>query len=167
MKKGAVVICLAAVLMISIKGMSGSYAWFLSSDEQHNYLSTGNNDVEIKEEFPEPEIIEKKKVKKLVEFTNTGTVACFIRAKYLFSDATIQDMVTLEFGSDKWAAAEDGYYYYSKSILPNEKTEPFLTAVTFGEIGDIASDFDLSIYTETVQSDGHKTAQEAFAHLSR
>jgi hypothetical protein len=158
------IIFLLVCIIFFISKTDGIYAWFVSSDEQHNYFTVGHNDVTIDEEFPDPEIIPGKEVKKIVKFTNTGTVSCFVRAKYLLSDCSVKDQIELKFGSLKWQQEEDGYYYYEDSVPSGKTTEPFLTAVSFKEDMEI-QDFDLSVYTETVQSDNHLSAREAFAHL--
>lgn len=166
MRNVATGIFLILLLCISCAGIKGVYAWFISSDEQGNYFTTGMNDVEIVEEFPEPEITPGKTIKKNVEFTNTGTVPCFVRAKYYYSNSEAEEQTVLEFGEEGWQVEADGYYYYAERILPGEKTRPFLTAVKIGENSRL-EDFDLIVYTETVQAEHHEQATEAFAHLKR
>lgn len=154
------------VMFAWLAGYSGGvYAWFTDGEGKDNYLSVGKNEVEIVEEFPDPGIDPGKNIKKRVEFTNTGTVPCFIRAKYYYSREDAQEQTALEFGSDKWKKGKDEFYYYCDSIVPGEKTEPFLMAVKVKAEGGKPDPFDLIIYTETVQSAGHENAQEAFEYL--
>lgn len=167
MKKSMVGILLFLLLGFSLNGIKNVYAWFTDSDQQHNYLTTGENDVKIEEEFPDPGIVPGRTLKKQVEFTNTGTVPCYVRAKYYYSDSAAEEKTVLEFGKEGWKAETDGYFYYAESIRPGEKTRPFLNAVRIKEEGNLPENFDLILYTETVQSENYKTAQEAFAHLKR
>lgn len=165
MRKAATGMVLIFLLCISLCGIKSVYAWFISSDEQHNYFTTGMNDVEIKEEFPDPDIRPGETVKKKVEFTNTGKVPCYVRARYFYSTSEAEEQTVLEFGTEGWKQDADGYYYYAQSVLPGEKTKPFLTAVKIKEGGELVQNFDLTVYTETVQAENHKSAKEAFAHL--
>lgn len=167
MKKKLFGVISAAVLLLVFRSVSGIYGWFTSADEQVNHFSAGHNDVDIEEDFPDPEIKPGEKVKKEVDFTNTGTVPCYVRARYFFSDGEAEQNAVVELNEEMWSIEEDGYYYYAKAINPGDKTAPFVKAVQFPEQGGLPSGFDLDIYTETVQSENHATPQEAFAHLQR
>ncbi|MBS6194406.1 MAG: hypothetical protein KH828_02330 [Clostridiales bacterium] len=167
MKKSIAGISLFLLLALSLNAIKNVHAWFTDSDRVENYLTTGKNDVEIEEEFPDPGITPGKTLKKRVEFTNTGTVPCFVRAKYYFSSSEAEEKTVLEFGKEGWKGEGDGYFYYGESILPGEKTKPFLTAVRIKNEESLPENFDLILYTETVQSENHQTAQEAFAGLKR
>ena len=85
MKKRKIGIFLLAFLLCLWGNYGKLYAWFTDQDEKKNLFSVGNNEVEIEEEFPESQIIPDKEIEKTVEFTNTGKVPCYVRAKYYFS----------------------------------------------------------------------------------
>lgn len=153
------------LLLLLLTGIGVSLAWFTDSDEKENGLSAGYNDVEIEEEFPDPVVTPGAELKKEVAFTNTGTVPCYVRARYYYSDSEAENQTQIIFGASDWTKEDDGYYYYSRSIEPGEKTAPFLTAVKVKEDAVIDGAFDLTVYTETVQSENHATPQEAFSHL--
>lgn len=148
-----------------LSGVGVSLAWFTDQDEKVNFISPGTNDVTIEEEFPDPELTPDKEVEKEVTFTNMGTVPCYVRAKFDYSTLEAQENTEIIFGDKGWKKEKDGYYYYDKYIFPGERTEPFLKAVKMIENGELETDFDLTVYTETVQSENYDTPLEAFSHL--
>lgn len=154
-------------VLMSLRGIKDAHAWLLVQDERCNKMTVGENDVGIEEEFPDTGITPGKTLKKQVEFSNTGTVPCYVRAKYLYSSSEAEEKTVLEFGEEGWSAAEDGYFYYEAIVLPGEKTKPFLNAVKIKDESTLPENFDLILYTETVQSQNYETAREAFAHLER
>lgn len=165
MKRTMTGLCLVCFLLLIAAGVGESFAWFTDSDGKQNYLSPGINDVEIEEEFPDPRVTPGAELKKEVAFTNTGTVPCYVRARYYYSSLEAEEQTQIINGTTGWKKEDDGYYYYAESIAPGERTAPFLTAVKVKEDAGIEQDFDLTVYTETVQSENHATPQEAFSHL--
>lgn len=153
-------------LLIFLLFLSGNigpvYAWFTDYEGKDNYFSVGKNEVEIIEEFPKPDISQDKFVKKQVEFTNTGTVPCYLRAKYYFSNDAAVQCTQVKFGSEKWKQREDGFFYYPDILQPGEKTEIFLTGIQIKKDEILPGFFDLAVYTETIQSDQHENVYEAF-----
>lgn len=162
MRKKITYVSLIICVLFFAGNMSTVYAWFADYGEKDNYFSVGKNEVEIIEEFPDPEIVPDKFVKKQVKFTNTGTVPCYIRAKYYFSNDETVRYTQVEFGSEKWKQKEDGYFYYQDILQPGEKTEIFITGIQIKKDGILPEFFDLTVYTETIQSDQHKNVYEAF-----
>lgn len=167
MKKRKIGIFLLAFLLCLWGNYGKLYAWFTDQDEKKNLFSVGNNEVEIEEEFPESQIIPDKEIEKTVEFTNTGKVPCYVRAKYYFSSDDAEEHTTIIFGSEKWKKGSHDFYYYQDSIVPGEKTEPFITAVKIKKEGENLESFDLNIYTETMQSENHSSAEEAFGMFEK
>ena len=53
----------------------------------------------------------------------------------------------------------DGYYYYKKSVKANESTVPLFTQITAKKDVD---EFQMIVFSETVQSDGSSDAVSAF-----
>lgn len=167
MKKVWTRIGVIAFIFTIFLGKQGIYAWFVSKDTAVNLFTVGTNDVDIEEEFPEDDIIPGKTLTKIVSFTNTGTVSCFVRAKYSFSTLEAEQQTEIIFGSELWVKQEDGYFYYQNSVLPGEKTEPFLIGTAIKENCSFDEGFRLDVYTETVQWEENLTAEDAFLHLKR
>ena len=105
-----------------------------------------------------------EKIKKEVTFTNTGRGPMYVRACCLFSSKEAEEGARLLMGSSRWELAEDGYYYYTDIVNPKERTEVLLYGLTWESEEEI-TDFDLTVYTESVQAAGHENSREAFAHL--
>ena len=68
------------LLMMMLVGGRTIYGWFTDQSRQDNTLSVGMNEVEIEEEFPDPELKPGEKIKKEVTFTNTGRGQKYVRA---------------------------------------------------------------------------------------
>lgn len=155
------VVCCSLLLAVGVHGIS---SWFTDQSQRINSFSVGMNEVEIREEFPDPGVIPGKTIKKEAGFTNTGLVPMYVRAVFLFSSKEAEEGSELLMGSTLWEKAEDGYYYYKKVVQPQESTELFLKGLRWKD-QKMMDDFDLTIYTETVQAAGHSSAREAFARM--
>lgn len=166
MKKKTIVnnflLILGILLCCSVKSVS---AWFGSSDDVINTTGVGINDVAIEEEFPDPEIHGNEVLKKEVFFLNTGKVPCYVRAGLFFDNGDAEQAIAIDYGSSKWKQHEDGYYYYQDFIQPGQKTEPLIRSLTLKEGYTLEHDFDLVVYTETVQSAGNHNSVEAFENM--
>ena len=166
MKKKVACGCLAAVIFLMMWGLQESYGWFSDRDVRVNRFCPGENDVEVQEEFPDSTVTPGAELKKEVAFTNTGTVPCYVRARYDFSSLEAEEGTEVKMGSETWKKEADGYYYYQRCVQPGERTELFMTAVRIKDEGSPREDFSLTIYTETVQSGNHTDITDAFAHLT-
>ena len=90
---------------------------------------------------------------------NTGKSDALVRAKVTLSPSELVEKLKIELAYSKdWTLADDGYYYYSKILHPNETTTPLFTKVTGNGIveGDQFSDkiagLEIAIYHESVQN---------------
>ncbi len=155
------IVCFSLLFAV---GTHGIYSWFTDQSQRVNFLSVGMNEVEIREDFPDPELTPGKTIKKEAGFTNTGLVPMYVRAFFLFSSKEAEEGSELLMGSSLWEKADDGYYYYKKIVQPQESTELFLKGIHWKE-QELTEGFDLTIYTETVQAAGHSSAKEAFARM--
>ena len=96
---------------------------------------------------------------------------CFVRTKILFSNDDAESVSTLDINTADWEKNNtDGYYYY-KHILPvNVSTSSLMKTVKIADDAhlDELEDFDIIVYSESVQSDGYTDAQylEAFKGLT-
>lgn len=168
MQKKKQITVILLLLMCAALG-TGIYAYMTSHKVKVNRLTVGENVIKTEEEFPNPEIKPGGSIKKVVEIKNTGSVPCFVRAMILFSNNDAEDISTLELNTKDWSIHQDGYYYY-KHILPTDQsTIPLMSAVHISDNEDIENleDFDIHIYSESVQADGYKEGEylEAFKSL--
>lgn len=169
MRRTGKYVLLGVAAMLSVLGVTGVTAYFLDADEMNNRLTVGYNDVEITEEFPDPNPTPGGEVKKIVKFSNTGDVPCYVRAKLVFSNGEAEEISVMDLNRADWIEEDDGYYYYKKVLPVGGQTESLLTAVKIAEDVEIEElvDWDLYVYVETVQSAGYDTPQDAFAHLEK
>lgn len=165
MKKIIPLVGILSFLFLMLINTKGIYGWFTAKSECTNRFSIGMNEVEIEETFPDSTLEPQKPLKKEVRFKNTGLVPMYVRACYLFDSKEAQEGTEISFGSSKWKKESDGYYYYQEIVEPEETTELFLTQVLWKK-QEAPEDFDLMIYTESVQAAGYKSAKEAFAYLN-
>lgn len=154
-------------LMISLWSAAGVFSYLTGSDRIANRFGVGYNDVEIREEFPDP-VPEDKEITKKVTFVNTGPVDCFARAKLVFGNGEAQNAVRTHLNTETWRLEEDGYYYYQKILGPREETEELLSSLTVdGTVSQEEKEFDLAVYVETVQALAGEKPLEAFARLTK
>lgn len=151
-------------MMLLLVGGRTIYGWFTDQSRQDNTLSVGMNEVEIRRGISGSGTGNRGKDKKEVTFTNTGRGPMYVRACCLFSSKEAEEGARLLMGSSRWELAEDGYYYYTDIVNPKERTEVLLYGLTWESEEEI-TDFDLTVYTESVQAAGHENSREAFAHL--
>lgn len=110
----------AAVLAGSLTvGTAMAYFTTYTSASGQQTLDLGFVKTEIKEEI-EPGM-------KHITIPNTNNYDCYIRAKVFCGDK-YKDHVTVSSGN-KWALGDDGYYYYSDIVPPNQSTEEFLVKI--------------------------------------
>lgn len=157
---------LAMAAVFSLWSSFAIYAYFTDSDRKTNRFGVGYNDVEIREEFPEPE--PEEEITKKVSFVNTGPVNCFARAKLVFGSQEAEDAVGMNLNKEQWQQEQDGYYYYQKILMPGEETEELLTSLQVeGEISQEEKTFDLTVYVETVQALEGEDPLTAFSRLTK
>lgn len=158
---------LIVTMMLALGSASGIYGYFTGSGQISNRFGVGYNDVEIREEFPDPEP-EDQEITKKVTFVNTGPVNCFARARLVFGSQEAEDAVRMSLNETQWKREADGYYYYQNVLLPGEETEELLTSMTVeGKISPEEREFDLTVYVETVQALADEDPLTAFLHLTR
>lgn len=158
---------LAVAAVFCLSSSFAIYAYFIDSDQKTNRFGVGYNDVEIREEFPEPEP-EDEEITKKVSFVNTGPVSCFARAKLVFGSQEAEDAVGMKLNETQWKQEQDGYYYYQKLLMPGEETEELLTSLHIeGVISQEEKAFDLTVYVETVQALAGEDPFTAFSRLTK
>lgn len=159
---------LTAGILCFLSAVTGVYGYFTDSAYAANRFGVGWNDVEIREEFPDPDPEEGEEITKKASFVNTGPVTCYVRARLVFNSLAVQEAARLEVNTQQWSLGEDGYYYYQKQLPPQGETEELLYSVTVEKpVSEEEKSFDLAVYVETVQAEDGVDCREAFAHLTR
>lgn len=123
----------AAVLAGGIS-LHGAMAYFTA------YASAGGGAVlelghttEIEEDF--------KDWTKDIRITNTGDVDCYVRVKVLAGS-----QFTLNISGKGWSSGNDGYWYYSNPVAPEDKTASLLAQITIPK--DFKEDFNVAVVQE-------------------
>lgn len=159
---------ISAVTVIFIAILSAStYAWFTVSDSKENQFK-GNfkYSVDLIDQFKTPEKLELGKTyDKKVSVKNTGDIPAFARI-LLFPEMTqgddmlpIDDVIDIKYNVTKdshWLLGEDGYYYYTKIIMPDAETDVLFDQVTVDTTDDETkelyknADFKIDVKLESV-----------------
>lgn len=168
-----------AILAIFLAIMSaGTWAYFTTSEQVHNVITTGSVDITLQEWADEAKtepfvdlegILPGRQVTKIPEVVNSGENPVFVRIKLTKAitwldevenpDEVDLDKVTLDLNETDWVE-QDGYYYYRKVLLPGETTEPLFTTVSFDvTMGNVFQNAQISIdiTAQAVQSANNGT----------
>lgn len=159
---------ISAVIVMFIAILSAStYAWFTVSDLKENQFK-GNfkYSVELIDQFKTPEKLEfGKTYDKKVSVKNTGDIPAFARI-LLFPEMTqgdymlpIDDVIDIKYNvtnDSNWLLGEDGYYYYTKIIMPSMETNVLFDQVVVDMMNDEVkqlyneADFKIDVKMESV-----------------
>ena len=155
-----IVLAIILICMISIL-VPVAAAFLMSKDSLQNPFTIGENTSHIEEEFGSYDSFEAgKDYTKKVSVKNDGSVDCYVRVFAEIEDPEVAAAVDVDFNTTDWTAKQpDGYYYYKKSIKANESTVPLFTKITAKKDVD---EFQMIVFSETVQSDGSSNAVSAF-----
>lgn len=178
-KKSIILSCLVCMI-VAVCSVGITYALLTDNEEKNNILIVGETKNEITEEFRPPEKLEPGVTfKKTINITNTGNLPCFARVSINFSSSKAENLCEpLEINNTEWEYnADDGFYYYKYIIEPGKTTSaPLLEEVTLKKYtGNIVTDengnevqeeyteedmmdFDIIVYSETVQHEKHSGA---------
>ena len=157
-----------AVLSVSIVGVHSIYAYFTHQAALANQVTIGENTIVPEEPFDPPSPGEK--TVKEPRAVNTGKTNCYVRAKVLLSDSRVQSFLTCvnegNTGEGLWIKNKDGWLYYDRILETSKKTEPIFThIITNEEIPEELKDFSIDVLFESVQAEGFKNAEDAFAEI--
>lgn len=137
-------------------------AFSSDGNEKINVIKAGEHTTGIEEKFDPPESVQPEtSYEKTVAVKNHSNIPCYVR---IFVESDREEMpLDINFDTENWTEKqEDGYYYYRTVLGGRETTEPLFTTVTTGK-EDKA--FQILVYEETVQADGHESAVDAFASI--
>lgn len=166
MKKGAqkatiaAVVCGFCVLLLS----GGIFAYLIATASQTNLFTVGENVTRIEEEFEPPEtIVGGQSYEKRVTVRNEKSVPCYVRVFAEFADPRMAEYLAADWNREDWTDKQDDGYYYYKRVLPvGEATEPLFTTLRASKS---LTEFQMIVYSESVQSKGFPSPREAFARL--
>lgn len=149
MKKKMFALAVIAICLSIIA--SASMAYYVSEGTAHNVISSSGVDIVVEEwqqennsYIPYPEnsikVMPATEVSKLVILRNLQAES-FVRASYqiVMKDASgaeldfDENMVTVTMGSEKWQknTEDDGFWYYTDALAPDEASEAFIRSVSF------------------------------------
>lgn len=136
-------------------------AYLISSDALQNSFTVGENESHIEETFGSYESFAAgKDYTKKVAVKNDGSVSCYVRVFAEIEDPNTAEAVDIDFNQTDWTSKQDdGFYYYRKSIKKNESTLPLFTKITAKNDVD---EFQMIVFSETVQADGSSDPISAF-----
>jgi len=162
---------ITALLVIPLIGRTAAY--YSDTEEKVNHAVMGFNEIEIKEDFEEPEDIHPGDVvSKTVKVKNTGNGDCYVRIKAVFSHSLTGDKCSVDWNTTDFTYhSEDGYWYYNRILPAGEITPALMTRIKIGE--DIATGIEdlpelkMIVYAESVQSKLFADAEEAWAFFNQ
>lgn len=159
-----VVAACAAALLLALTGKIGykmSMVYQTDAGLLENHFVPGHNTTYFEEEFPEQTIRpgERQEIQKKVRIRNEKNehnVPCYIRAKILYSTEELGEYVIR--GMDQnWKKGADGYYYYTKAVMPGEMTDYLMTGIQIDgtkadmKYGQKEEKLEIYIYEESCQ----------------
>ena len=145
MKTKGIYLVAAAALIISISAVNPTIAYFTDTTtaEARIPISIGDGKTEISEKV--------ENMVKKITIKNTGDYDVFVRAKAIYPDSC-----TIELNAtDGWSAGDDGYYYYSNPVTPDDSTATALNLHISRQISDdadIPNDFTVVIIQEATKA---------------
>ena len=167
---GVMVLALAAFLVIPY--ISPTIAYYSDSETEVNHAVMGYNEIEIQEDFEEPEeITPGDLINKTVRVKNVGNGDCYLRVKAVFSHSLTGDKYDVDWNTTDFTYnAQDGYWYYNYILATGETTPALMTRIKIGEdiqtgISDLP-EIKLIVYAESVQSKLFADADEAWAFFN-
>ena len=156
---------------IALLAMSGTVAYFVTSETAHNIVSTSGVKIALSE-FDSPagskpfhdleNITAGETYSKIPYVENIDTEPVWIRAKVSLKQtasngtevpvADLSSLMALQNLGTHWLLnSDDGFYYYDSALSTGERTEPIFKSVKFADtIGD---EYQLSTYTLTVTAE--------------
>ena len=169
---GPLLLLLAVTALLIIPQIGKTLSYYSDTETKVNHAVMGFNEIEIEEEFEEPDEIKPGAViDKTVRVKNTGNGDCYVRIKAVFSHSLTGDKCTVDWNTKDFTyKAEDGYWYYNHILPTGESTSALMTKVTVGaDIPTGAEDLPeikLIVYAESVQSKRFANADEAWAFFN-
>lgn len=169
---GPLLLLLAVAALLIIPQIGKTLSYYSDAEEKVNHAVMGYNEIEIEEDYEEPDEIEPGDIiNKTVKVKNTGKGDCYVRIKAVFSHSLTGNKCTVDWNTKDYTYnSQDGYWYYNR-ILPTGETSPALmTKITVG--ADIMTgvedmpEIKVIVYAESVQSKLFADADDAWAFFN-
>ncbi|MGX7202541.1 hypothetical protein BCR22_12730 [Enterococcus plantarum] len=168
---------LIMILCLSF-GLYQTYAALTDSDQKRNEFRIGNLESSIEEEFYPPEVFEPEKdYLKKVAIRNTGEQSIFLRvlALPMLIKKQSNDVLTLlpvtidgsapvlsiDYNLIDWIDGKDGYFYYKKKLLKDERTTNLFTKVRMNK-ANITEEYEEVLLSFEIKSEGISTTKFAY-----
>lgn len=188
MNKRKIIMLAAALVMVAILGIGGTFAYFTDNETAENVFTVGNVDIKLEEEKWEETGKEEAKdvypgepLPKDPTVENIGKNPCFVRVKVTgldqFTTVYGEDaMITLRYmyapghNAADWCynEADDYYYYFSNEsgvLAVGAKTKPVFDQVVIPfEVTNNAEAQAIVVKVEAIQAQG---ARPSFAAVEK
>ena len=142
-------IALAALVLLLVCGVAGgTTAYYTTTAQATNVITTGGIDVDLQEWADEDGtpfedvlgVLPGRSVTKIVTAKNIGPNEAWVRLRFEKSVQLAEGvegevdpaLVELDLNTEDWIE-KDGWYYYSQKLLPGEISPPLFTEVNFAE----------------------------------
>lgn len=151
--------------LVAVMVTTGIFAYYTDIQEKKNTITVGYNEIEIVEEYNPP-----KELKPGISFTkdvkvkNTGTVPCYVRVFCEVNNSDVKDMLKIDYNNQDFTKKGE-YYYYNDILQPKTSTPSLMTTVQVSDTAEVnqMKDFDIIVYSESVQQEGYKDSDSAWA----
>ena len=153
MAKGRKTVLTGSLLSIILLSLciTGVCAYFIAIQARENIFSVGNSDINITEEFRNPDIEpdEITTITKKVIVGNSGKNYSGIRVRVEFSSSDVTNWATIDYNTADWTKKGE-YWYYNLPLSPGAETKPLMNEVVCNRpTADQLKDFDIYIYAES------------------
>lgn len=169
---GPLLFLFVAVALLITPYIGKTLSYYSDTETKVNHAVMGFNEIEIEEDFEEPEDIKPGDIiNKKVSVKNTGNGDCYVRIKAVFSHSLTGEKCSVDWNTTEFTYnSEDGYWYYNKILPTGEITPALMTKITVS--ADILTgvedmpEIKLIVYAESVQSKLFANADEAWAFFN-
>lgn len=171
MQKKTKIILVASGILIGLAaaGIKAVGAYLMDRESKVNQTIVGGNNIEIVEEFIQPDEIKPGTViHKDVSVKNTGPGACYVRIWAEISNSKMDQYCSVDWNMDDFLY-EEGYFYYEFALDEGEQTPSLMTTITISSAIPEAEieEVGVIIYAESYQAEGFADYEEAWMHCER
>lgn len=163
------IIFLILSLVLTCLFCSGIYAYYTDNESVTNKISIGGSHVSVQEAaYSAP--VPGKVWRSNIAVKNEGPSSCYVRAKFMFTDGSMEQYFTVDKNESDWTyKAEDGYYYCSNVLDNGESTTALVDSITANADTDsiVISSASVIVYAESYQSEPFADYVAAWDYFKR